>query len=348
MHALTLGAKLPPIAASPLENHTRPARQSAPASVAMGACPTLDQPGVFAGLRSKPLRQASRAQLAPRTCAIASPASQVENIDPARVNLATAIAEVDLKSDRSQTHRDHSKLNTQRRVVLECMRACAGEAYTADLANVPNIGKLQFDAQMSSPRLKLWHGTSGDALTVVLGFSGTRMEEAEDLLCDVKSQITQPHANSFDQQLPTLGDIGSGWQEWWKSEAELPREAGDCMKDELTRYTQMAKESGKALSVSLAGHSLGAAVATLAGFDITHFLRATGANGKVSVYAFNPPRMGAMGIESQYKSTLEDPSVSKGSPLNFSLRQFTRNMDPIQSVPLFMHHPHWGHDAARG
>lgn len=348
MHASpAFGTKLPSNATSLLETRTLSAQQATSRSVTAPARQTLDYPGVFAGLRSTPVRQASRPQLATRACATPSPANLAKSIDPTRVDLAEAIAQVDMRSDPSQTCQDHSRLDMQRRVVLECMRTCAGEAYTADLANVPDIGKLQFETPMSSPRLKLWHGTSGDVLTIVLGFSGTRMEEMDDLLCDVKSQIARPHSNSFDQHLPALGEVGSGWQEWWRSEALLPRGAGVCMKDVLVRYAEMAKESGKALSVSLAGHSLGAAVATLAGFDIAHFLRMGGTVGKVSIYAFNPPRLGSKGIETQYMGTLASRPVSEGSALCFSLRQFTRDLDPVQSAPLFMHHPHWSSDGDR-
>ena len=194
------------------------------------------------------------------------------------------------------------------RVVLECMRACAGEAYTADLAAVADIGGLHLDAPMSTPRLKRWEGATDDAIVVVLGFSGTRLD-ANDLLCDIKSQITQPHVNMLDERLPTLGKVGAGWQEWWQSEAQLPRTDGAVMKDVLTRYAYRARDSGK-----------------------------------VSVYAFNPPRLGRAGIETLYTLYM-DTLKSEHSALRFSLRQFGRELNPIQSTPLFMHHPHWEHDS---
>lgn len=195
---------------------------------------------------------------------------------------------------------------------------------------------------MSTPRLKLWEGATDDAIVVVLGCSGTRLDAADDVLCDLKSQIAQPHVNMLDERLPRLGNVGAGWQEWWQSEAQLPRTDGAVMKDVLTRYADRAKGSGKALSISLTGHSLGAAVATVAGFDIAHFLRADGVSGNVSVYAFNPPRLGQAGIETLYMDTLK----SNYSALRFALRQFVRALDPIQSTPLLMHHPHWDHDSA--
>lgn len=283
-----------------------------------------------------------RVRTAPRSVAAnATPSCgpRLLQIDAHTADLASALAHVDDASAQSPGQDPQGELRC--RVVLECMRACAGESYTADLAAVAAIGGLHLDASMSTPRLKLWEGATDETIVVVLGFSGTRPDAANDLLCDMKSQIAQPHVNMLDERLPTLGKLGVGWQEWWQSEAQLPRSDGVVMKDVLTRYADRARGSGKALSVSLTGHSLGAAVATVAGFDIAHFLRAAGVSGKVSVYAFNPPRLGQAGIETLYVDTLK----SEDSALRFSLRQFVRELDPIQSTPLFMHHAHWEHDS---
>ncbi|HET7863241.1 MAG TPA: lipase family protein, partial [Burkholderiaceae bacterium] len=297
-----------------------------------------------------------------RACINPSSGARGRIIDPALVDLPGAIAQADLRTGPRQPHEDQAVLDMQRRAVLECMRISAGEAYAADLAAVPPIGKLRPVVQMSSPRLKLWEGSDGSVLAVVLGFSGTRMKAAEDLLCNAKSQVARPHVNVFGRHLPRLGDLGSGWQEWWWSEALRPRQGGVGLKDLLAHYAGAARACGKALSVSLVGHSLGAAVATLAGYDMTHFLRAEGAIGKLSIYAFNPPRLGPRDIEARYMRGLacngpEDapagvqrpgqPAMPEGGLLRFSLRQFTRTLDPFQSMPLFMHHPHWPRHADR-
>ncbi len=318
---------------------SRGADASAPVCVAATAGHARDSAGVFAGLGAAPVR---RVRTAPRSVAAnATPScgARLLQIDAQTADLASALAHVDDASAQSPGQDPQGEMRC--RVVLECMRACAGESYTAELAAVADIGGLHLDAPMSTPRLKLWEGATDEAIIVVLGFSGTRPDAANDLLCDMKSQLAQPHVNMLDERLPTLGKLGVGWQEWWQSEAQLPRTDGVVMKDLLTRYADRARGSGKALSVSLTGHSLGAAVATVAGFDIAHFLRAGGASGKVSVYAFNPPRLGQAGIETLYVDTLK----SEHTALRFSLRQFVRELDPIQSTPLFMHHPHWEHDS---
>ncbi len=312
---------------------------SVPVCVAVSACRERDRAGVFAGLGASPVRRVRQAPRSVAANATPSSGARLLQIDAQTCDLAAAIAQVD--GTVAQSPGQDGQWEMHCCVVLECMRACASEAYTADLAAVADIGGLHLDAPMSTPRLKLWEGATDEAIVVVLGCSGTRLDAADDVLCDLKSQIARPHVNLLDERLPTLGNVGAGWQEWWQSEAQLPRTDGAVMKDVLTRYADRARGSGKALSISLTGHSLGAAVATVAGFDIAHFLRADGVSGNVSVYAFNPPRLGQAGIETVYMETLK----SKDSALRFALRQFVRALDPVQSTPLFMHHPHWHHDS---
>lgn len=226
-------------------------------------------------------------------------------IDAVRVDLAGALRYVELASGPTRLRSDAGNLDATRREVLECMRACAGEAYTADLEKIPDVGRLRFAAELSTPTLKCWESASHrDVLAVVVGFSGTRMEEADDLLCDLKSQIAHPHVNPLDGRLPQLGHVGAGWQERWQAEARARRGGGLHLADILAGYVATARERRQQLSVSVVGHSLGAVVATLASFDMANYLGASGANGKVSTYAFNPPRLGLKGVEDAYRRAL--------------------------------------------
>jgi len=220
------------------------------------------------------------------------------------------------------------------------MLACSAEAYALDAASMPGIGRLWLDPDMSSRTLKFWEGASHrNVCATVLGFSGTHMEDMSDILCDLKSQVPSPHANPLGDGLHRLGWVGAGWQERWHAEAHAVRGGeGKRMADFLAGRVAAARVSGKMLSVSVVGHSLGAVVATLAGFDIANFLRHRGARGKVSIYAFNPPRLG-LNVSGTYSQVLEPAATQQDSALRFTLRQFTREMDPIQSVPLFMQHP---------
>lgn len=238
-------------------------------------------------------RPASRRAVVIRASSECMAADRVRTIDPVRVDLASALRQVDLTPGLARPRPGTGNLDARRREVLECMRACAGEAYTADLGKVSDVGQLRFAAEMSSPTLKCWESASRhDVQAVVVAFSGTRMEEADDLLCDLKSQMAHPHINPLDRRLPQLGHVGAGWQERWQAEALARRGDGQHMAEILAGYAAAARERRQPLSVSVVGHSLGAVVATLASFDIANFLGTSGAHGKVSTYAFNPPRLG--------------------------------------------------------
>ncbi|GKS92681.1 lipase [Acidovorax sp. SUPP2539] len=257
-------------------------------------------------------------------------------LDMASVDIADALWAVDLPQAGGARGLPSRTTQALQRAVLEGMRDFAGQAYTVDFAEITGRGGMRFAADQSSAATKCWdHLEHPQVLAVVLGFAGTRMEDPDDLLCDLKSQIPRAHANPLAAGLPDLGRVGSGWQERWQAEAMAPRANGLDLGGLLMRYAGMARDSGKTLSVSVVGHSLGAAVATLASFDIAHFLDANGARGKVSTYAFNPPRLGMEAVAQRYIA----PKTAGG--MAFALRQFTRSLDPIQSMPMLMHHPGW-------
>ncbi|GKT20803.1 XopAP family type III secretion system effector [Acidovorax sp. SUPP3334] len=254
----------------------------------------------------------------------------------ASVDIADALCVVDLPHAGGARHLPPRNTQALQRAVLEGMRDFAGQAYTVDFDEITGRGGLRFCVDQSSAATKCWDNLEHpQVLAVVLGFAGTRIEDSEDLICDIKSQIPQFHANPLDPGLPGLGRVGGGWQDRWHAEALAPRADGLDLASLLMRYARMAQDSGKALSVSVVGHSLGAAVATLASFDIAHFLDASGARGKVSTYAFNPPRLGMEAVAHRYAAPRSQGGMA------FALRQFTRTLDPIQSVPLLMHHPGW-------
>ncbi|MFC3393614.1 XopAP family type III secretion system effector [Brenneria rubrifaciens] len=263
-----------------------------------------------------------------------------DEINPAHVYLSDTFHDVDFCNDTSACNA--GKLDRQRRELLECMRKFAGEAYTEKLEDIPDIGNMKLSTDKSTPTFKIWESTSHPkVVSVVLGFSGTRMTESADLLCDIRGQLPLAHVNSLNTDLPSLGHIGAGWQERWQFEASKTRN-GEQLADILTQYAQQAQKDNKLLSVNVVGHSLGAAVATLASIDIANFLRSKGAQGKISAYVFNPPRLGFNGIAQAYRNALAHHSHQQ-DVLRFSLIQLTRELDPVQSMPLFMNHPDWAH-----
>ncbi len=314
-HSVGLAARQDPVANAPVRPAPRHSTAGALHGLSVGR-PPPPSPG------SGPLR--------PRL-------GDLPAIDMAAVDIADALCMVDLP--RAGGARGLPSRTAQaflQRAVLEGMRDFAGQAYTVAFDEVTDRGGMCFAADRSSAATKCWENLEHpQVLAVVLGFAGTRMEDPDDLMCDLKSQIPRHHANPLASGLPGLGPVGSGWQERWHAEARAPRADGLDLAGLLMRYAGMAQDSGRTLSVSVAGHSLGAVVATLASFDIAHFLDANGARGKVSTYAFNPPRLGMETVARRYIAP------KSGGGMAFALRQFTRALDPIQSMPMLMHHPGW-------
>ena len=96
------------------------------------------------------------------------------------------------------------------------------------------------------------------------------------------------------------------------------------------------------MQVMLVGHSMGGAVATLAGYDIAHFLAQQGVPGMTSVYAFNPPRLGEQASQAAYQRALAGhPQAGESAAPALALRQLTREFDAVQSVPFRQTHPLW-------
>ncbi|MVT28844.1 lipase [Acidovorax citrulli] len=270
-----------------------------------------------------------------------------DGIDLAQVDLGQALACVDLptvpaEGSNGRVYISPAALERMRREVLECMRVFSGHAYTEDASRIPSVGGLGFDSAWSTPALRCWKGATQKAEVLVLAFSGTRMDDCKDLLCDFSSHWTRPHRNPFGDHLPALGAVGMGWQGRWHEEARASRAQGRTLRSLLTTSAAEARKTGRMLSVSVTGHSLGAAVAILAGVDIANFLRHKEIDGQVSTCVFNPPRIAPDGIEERFQEALE-LRLGSNPGMRFALRQFVREQDPIQSMPLHMHHPAWPH-----
>ncbi len=266
-------------------------------------------------------------------------------VDIAQVDLARALVCVDLPpAGTADAGRRASispaALERMRREVLECMRVFCGHTYTEDAGCIPPVAGLDFAPEWSTPALRCWKSATQEAQVLVLAFTGTRMDDRRDLLCDASSQWTRPHRNPFGEHFPSLGPVGTGWQDRWDTEARASRAERRTLRTLLTTSAAEARTAGRVLSVSVTGHSLGAAVGILAGLDIANFLRHKDVDGQVSMYAFNPPRIAAPGIEMRFQEALE--LRLGGHPgMRFALRQFVREQDPIQSMPLRMSHPGW-------
>lgn len=266
-------------------------------------------------------------------------------IDVARVDLGRALVCVDLPPAHAadagrRASISPAALERMQREVLECMRAFSGHAYTENPGRIPSVAGLGFAPDWSTPALRCWKGATQEAEVLVLAFSGTRMHDRRDLFCDVSSQWTRQHRNPFGDHFPSLGPVGMGWQDRWDTEARASRVEGRTLRALLTASAAEARTTGRMLSVSVTGHSLGAAVGIVAGVDIANLLRHKDVDGQVSIYSFNPPRIAPSGIEMRFKEALE-LRLGGHAGLRFALRQFVREQDAIQSMPLRMHHPEW-------
>lgn len=138
-----------------------------------------------------------------------------KTIDAAQIDLVELIEHIERPDGLSP-----ASLDGRRRALLECMRALAGEAYTENFQRIAPIGQLNLCADRCTPALKLWEAAPAEhTAALVLGFSGTRMTDSADLLCDLKGQIPELHGNPLHESLPPLGHVGAGWQERWCDEA---------------------------------------------------------------------------------------------------------------------------------
>ncbi|WP_320534045.1 lipase family protein [Robbsia andropogonis] len=262
--------------------------------------------------------------------------------NPAQINLVNKLQSVETPREGSSAPDTIKAFEENCRDVLECMRMCAGEAYAVTTNNVATVEGLTLCTNHSTTAMKVWEVTTHpDTLVVVLGFAGTRMTDMGDIRCDFNGQIPQTHSNPLGDDLPSLGAIGGGWLQRWHTEAGTIRPGERQIAAFLEHYAHMARKDAKTLRISIAGHSLGAVVGTLAGFDIATFLRTKGVKGSVSAYAFNPPRLGPKGIAATYRNAWTEAG---DGTMDFTLRQFTRCLDPIQSLPMLMEHPHWSGD----
>jgi hypothetical protein len=251
--------------------------------------------------------------------------------EPSEPEDSTATPSVRARATR--TGLASSVLNT-----MLCMRRFAGQAYNADDQQVEDCN-LKPTPWNNTDVMKLFDSKAvpaGGRQTVVVAFAGTRMPNIGDVLRDLQSQVPSWHKNPLDSGLPQLGYVGSGWDARWYNQAK-------ALKGTLDWYIGDAKKNGHGLDLIVVGHSLGGVAATLAGYDIAQYLRNKGLKQqRVFVFSFNSPRLGGTGSRDVYQDALfASRCPASDSDVCLVLRQFTRSLDPVQSVPLNMNHPVW-------
>lgn len=222
-----------------------------------------------------------------------------------------------------------------RRDIMKCMRRFAGQAYEWNNANLHSDCALKPTPWNSTDVMKVFDGVHGNAEMVVIAFAGTH--GLGDLARDAQSLSWTWHKNPLNPALPQLGNVGRGWHVRWNNQVAQTHLTGI-----LDWYKWHARTNNRQLQIVVTGHSLGAVTATLAGYDIAQYLRGNASPWQVYVYAFNPPRLGFTLPRDNYQNALfESRCPASGNQICLTMRQFTRNGDPVQSVPPAMMHPVW-------
>jgi hypothetical protein len=220
-------------------------------------------------------------------------------------------------------------LENVRRFVLQSHPSYGDEpTKTADLDPLP---------ECSTDVMKVWHGETDTAITLFIAFTATRDGDKGDMGRNYQSLLLCDPTNPLDPALPTSGSVGWGWQSRWETQAIT-------LKPALTEYAQQALQKDKLLNVFFAGHSLGGPVATLAGVHCSDWLRSLNVPGHTMIATFNSPRFGSAAAAENIHQKLVDQQptdTNQNHGRTLQLHQLTCSDDPVQSLPLGMHHGVW-------
>jgi Lipase (class 3) len=230
---------------------------------------------------------------------------------------------------------------------LQCLRAFMQNTYVAATARAQKICGLALEVDYADESVALYSASDPtDTLhpdktrRVVLSFTGTH--EPLDWIRNIQSQVlvTPFHANPMTGKYQ-YGMISAGWTDRWISQATKVRHhlttPIGTIASRVKEHARLAKTTGEQLVVYVVGHSLGAAVSDVAGFDISEWLRVDEATLKqeVVVASFNMPRYGYSAARDAYKDKLLNdctgPSAGRACITRWAL---TRDLDPVQSIPV--------------
>lgn len=196
-------------------------------------------------------------------------------------------------------------------------------------ADVLRVFKRQFDSE-------------GQAhVEIVIAFTGTRAPDTGDIARDLESQILVDYNNELIDErtgiAPLSGDekVGGGFDSRWENFASIVKDAIIAIESDASASSQ---NQDSATSIMIVGHSLGAATATRAAFDLNRSL----AGRRIVLWSFNSPRIGNTAFAQAYADSIVTCELQDSGC--FMVRQFTRSGDPIHKLPLLMKHPVWNPD----
>ena len=225
------------------------------------------------------------------------------------------------------------------RAFLLRMQCIATETYKAGLADA--CGWRAYGIS-DDGRTKLWITDQGGTapLVVVVGMRGTA--NAADAIQDAKSatwtryQTVFPGTGAF---VPNV-NIPRGWQSQWHTQAAKVVAHGRTLNRLLGGFMTSAIVGRRELHLYVVGHSLGAATATVAGYDIAQlyaaFARSYGFRHVVQVYAFNSPRTSTWAFLRSFRQEYI-AALAPGGP-SLRIRMFQRTGDPVGALPPYAQH----------
>lgn len=175
-----------------------------------------------------------------------------------------------------------------------------------------------------------------DHVEVIISFAGTRATDIGDILRDIQSQIPKdyenylgaPHNNA--QSLKGDERTGAGFDRRWENHANTVQNALQLIETESQQLALLP-----ATTITLVGHSLGAAVAARAAFDLNRTIEGQ----RIVLWSFNSPRIGNSAFADSFTASLKKcGNLDQGC---FMIRKFSRSTDIVHDVPLLLSQTLW-------
>jgi hypothetical protein len=206
---------------------------------------------------------------------------------------------------------------------------------------------FKFRQAESTEFMKIWSGHLQDTSVVIIGLTGTRFDMTT-LKANLESTFFTTYHNPllvpqlsvwdrfYDWNRPA---VQLGFANLWKSHAPLVQKVIDASLADPGKEEKSF--NAKRVYLLVCGHSLGGAVAQLAGVDLASYLAQQGISHLVQVAAFNPPKLGNRGFARLAEATLGHFNSEKGLESNFKTNlpmlkmvKFHRKSDIVRLFPL--------------
>jgi alpha-tubulin suppressor-like RCC1 family protein len=252
-------------------------------------------------------------------------------------------------------------INDQRRSMIKLMNDMSRMAYTSDSAlkadRARTIPGIVYNPAMSTTVMDVYTNIvdgapliPGQVDMLVLAFRGTVPNDVGDVCRDLESMAWSHHLNAIGG-FPDSGLFLRGFQNRWTKQANRANLVAGVQKPSVKQLLENYRTQAETfntnghqqqLNVYVTGHSLGGAVAEIAGLDIGQYLYAqTGTlfRSAVSVYSFNAPQIGvSRGTTVPGKSSALPYYAGRlqqwaHEPTRLTMHKFARVGDPVSTYP---------------